>query len=141
MKKQKILIFLLSTIIFFSTFFIAYGWFEPTTNILSEYAAPINTTATAQTKGGSLIVPMIYDYDNVSYYIDPSNINSGNLAGKIISDTSILQTDPDKTLITKDYVDNLCILVLYATTCPNGYSSLSGIASTGGTYKMCCRAQ
>ncbi|MDD3084975.1 MAG: hypothetical protein PHU32_03775 [Candidatus ainarchaeum sp.] len=81
----------------------------------------------------------MYDYNNVAYYLNPSDSNSGNFASKIISDISTLQTDSDRTLITKDYVDSTCILMPYATACPTGYYSLSGIASTGGVNKMCCR--
>ena len=38
----------------------------------SGYTAPLNTSSTAQTKIGAITVPMVYDYNNTSYYIDPS---------------------------------------------------------------------
>jgi len=139
MNNKKIIFFSLSTVFLFSALFVVFGWVEPTSNILTGYSAPINAASNAQTKTGNLTFSAVYDYNNVAYYVNPSNSNSGNFAGKIISNTSTLQTDPDKTLVTKDYVDNACILIPYATACPTGYSSLSGIASTGGVNKMCCR--
>lgn len=81
MNKQKILIFSLSAMLFFSLSFIAYSWSEPTTNMPSGYTAPLNTSSTAQTKIGAITVPMVYDYNNTSYYIDPSG--NSLFAGKI----------------------------------------------------------
>ena len=81
MNKQKILIFSLSAILFLALSFIVYSWNEPTTNMPSGYTAPLNTSSTAQTKIGAITVPMVYDYNNTSYYIDPSG--NSLFAGKI----------------------------------------------------------
>ena len=87
MNKQKTLIFSLSAILFFSLSFIAYSWSEPTTNMPSGYTAPLNTSSTAQTKIGAITVPMVYGYNNTSYYIDPSG--NSVVVGKIITEKEI----------------------------------------------------
>lgn len=48
------------------------AWTEPSANPPSgNVAAPINVSSTAQTKSGNLTVPIVYDYNNTGYYVDP----------------------------------------------------------------------
>ena len=86
MNKQKILIFSLSAMLFFSLSFIVYSFTEPTT-MPSSYNSPLNTSSTAQTKIGAITVPMVYDYNNTSYYIDPSG--NSVVVGKITTEKEI----------------------------------------------------
>jgi hypothetical protein len=103
MNKQKILIFSLSAMLFFSLSFIAYSWNEPTTNMPSGYTAPLNTSSTAQTKIGAITVPMVYDYNNTSYYIDPSG--NSLFAGKIGIGTTapVYNLDVNGTIRARDF--------------------------------------
>jgi len=123
-----------------------FGWSEPTTTMPGSYSTPINTSATAQSKAGALTVPKIYDYDNNSYYIDPANsTQSANIAGKIITGVSTTSTDSDKTLATKDYIDDVCVLVAFnddATVdkCPIGYYVTEMVASAASGNMLCCKA-
>ena len=98
MKNQKILILSLS-ILFLSTIsFIGFAWFEPSSSIKEIYT-PISDTSAAQTKVGNLSAEMVYDYNNSAYYINPSG--NSNIAGKIISNTSVVSTDSGTTLSQK----------------------------------------
>ena len=143
MNKKKILIFSLSAMLFLAGSFIVYSWAEPTTTMPSAYTAPLNTSSTAQSKVGDLTVPKIYDYDNNSYYIDPSG--NSNISGKITTGTSTTSADGDKTLATKDYVDDVCVLVAFnddATVdkCPVGYYVTEMVASAASGNMLCCKA-
>jgi len=144
--NKKVLFFSLSIIAFFLTSYMVFGWSEPTTTMPGSYSTPINTSATAQSKAGALTVPKIYDYDNNSYYIDPANsTQSANIAGKIITGVSTTSTDSDKTLATKDYIDDVCVLVAFnddATVdkCPIGYYVTEMVASAASGNMLCCKA-
>jgi len=135
MNKQKTLIFSLSILFLLAISFIGFAWFEPSSSIKEIYI-PINNTSVAQTKAGNLSVEMVYDYNNSAYYINPGG--NSNIAGKIISNTSVVSTDSGTTLVTKDYVDNNCILIAYNGACPTGFSTSTG-TSRGAGYIMCCR--
>ncbi|MDD4411720.1 MAG: hypothetical protein PHO58_04390 [Bacilli bacterium] len=146
MNKQKILIFSLSILAFFSLSFVVYSWSEITTAMPSSYTSPIDTGANAQTKIGALTVPIIYDYSSQNYYIDPANsTQSASIAGKIITGTSTTSTDGDKTLVTKDYVDDVCVLVAFnddavVDKCPTGYFVTEMVASAASGNMLCCKA-
>ncbi|MDD2227364.1 MAG: hypothetical protein PHH71_02135 [Clostridia bacterium] len=135
MKKRN-LIFSLSVLFLLSFSFIVFGWFEPITSVVSGYKTPLNSGGTTQTKQGALSAGMFYDYNDPSYYINPSG--NSNIAGKITTNTSTLASDSAGTIATKDYVDSNCILVAYNGTCPTGFSTSTG-TSRGAGYIMCCR--
>jgi len=67
--------------------YIALAWTEPTGTMPVTVAAPLNTGGVAQTKAGSLALTgsltatMLYDADNILYYINPSGPTA--LAGPI----------------------------------------------------------
>ena len=134
-KKYTISILLLA--ISFLGVIVCFGWFEPTTVVNNLYTTPINTGPVSQAKVGTIKAQAFYDYDNSSYYVNPSG--SSIVSGKITTGTSIIPTDDDKTLVTKEYVDDVCKLVVYTSTCPEGYFTSTGV-SRGAGYIMCCRA-
>jgi len=139
--NKKILIFSLSIIAISLTSYMVFGWSEPKTTMPSFYSSPINTSATAQTKVGALTVPIIYDYNNSAYYIDPSGNSS--ISGKIISGTSTTSADTAKTIATKDYVESICQLVAFGaattTACPIGYYVTEMLAPAQTGHMLCCK--
>ncbi|MDD2227352.1 MAG: hypothetical protein PHH71_02075 [Clostridia bacterium] len=141
MRKQKILIFSLSILAFFLVSFVVYSWSEPTGTMPTSYTAPLNTSSTAQTKAGDLTAATFYDYNDSSYYIDPSG--NSNISGKIITGTSTTSADGDKTLATKDYVEQNCQLIAFGVTattaCPAGYYVTEMIAPAQTGYMLCCK--
>ncbi|MDD3084971.1 MAG: hypothetical protein PHU32_03755 [Candidatus ainarchaeum sp.] len=146
MSKQKILIFSLSILALFLVSFVVYSWSEPTSIMPNSYTAPLNTSSTAQSKAGDLTAAAFYDYNDSSYYIDPANgTQSANIAGKIITETSTTSADDDKTLVTKDYIDDICILVPFnddaiVDKCPVGYYVTEMVASAASGNMLCCKA-
>lgn len=142
MSKKNILIFSLSTVFFLSAAFITFSWVEITTNMPSSYTTPIDTSGTAQSKSGTLSAKDFYDNDNSSYYINPSG--NSVISGKITTGTSTTTTDDGKTLVTKDYADNInCRLVYFGaaatTNCPTGYYVTEMVASAQTGYMLCCQ--
>ena len=142
MSKKYILIFSLSAIFFLSTALIAFSWTEVTTTMPSSYTKPIDTSGTAQSKSGTLSAKAFYDYDNSTYYINPSG--NSVISGKITTGTSTISTDNGKTLVTKDYADNInCRLVYFGaaatTNCPTGYYVTEMVASAQTGYMLCCK--
>jgi len=142
MSKKNILIFSLSTIFFLSAAFMVFSWVEVTTNMPSSYTTPIDTSATAQSKFGTLSAQAFYDNDNSSYYVNPSG--DSVVSGKITTGTSTISTDNGKTLVTKDYADNInCRLVYFGvattTNCPTGYYVTEMVAAAQTGYMLCCK--
>lgn len=66
-----------------------FAWTNPPAGIppSGNVAAPINVSSVPQTKSGNLTVPMIYDYDNTNYYVNPSG---NSRIYKIIVDNDII---------------------------------------------------
>jgi hypothetical protein len=61
-----------------------FSWTGPTGTAPSNNApAPINVSATGQTKEGNLSAAMFYDTNDPSYYINPSGATSAILAGNV----------------------------------------------------------
>ncbi|MDD4358634.1 MAG: hypothetical protein PHY30_02345 [Candidatus Pacebacteria bacterium] len=153
MDKEKILIFSLSGILFLAASFIVYSWSEPTT-MPSSYDPPINTSITSQTKKGqlktegALYAPMIYDQNNINYYIDPSLESSvegfieNKLAGslevgkKLFMLKSTTFDDSENTVATKGYVDQEVIVHKNSLVCANKVHDGGGCVSCDPGYTM-----
>jgi len=86
MFNVKNISFILS--VFVMSFLVGYSvlsWTEPAAAPPeSNAAAPLNVGLTAQTKTGNLSIPILYDSDDNSYYINPASTGaSANLAGNV----------------------------------------------------------
>ncbi|MDD4661793.1 MAG: hypothetical protein PHG24_00725 [Candidatus Pacebacteria bacterium] len=141
MNKKKVLIFSILISAIFFTSYMVFGWSEPTTTMPSSYFIPLNTSAAAQIKSGTLTVPILYDSSNQAYYVNPNGNSS--IFGKIISQTSTDSSDIGKTIATKDYVDSVCQLVAFGaattTACPAGYYVTEMLTSAQTGYMLCCK--
>ncbi|MDD5145933.1 MAG: hypothetical protein PHF44_03785 [Candidatus Pacebacteria bacterium] len=78
----------LITSVFVMSFLVGYSvlsWTGPTgTAPASNVSAPINVSSTAQTKSGSLTIPILYDSDNNIYYINSASTGTAALfAGSV----------------------------------------------------------
>jgi hypothetical protein len=76
MKKQILLTSIISatlSLLVAASFNYVFSWQEPDGAMPSNYTNPIVTNEEPQTKKGDLTVSSIYDYQDTSFYIDPSN--------------------------------------------------------------------
>ena len=88
-KIQKIIyigIIIITSFVVGLSLQLVHAWIEPTlTAPNGNLGAPINTSATTQTKSGALYVnggivtPLIWDLNNTAYYLDPSNTSNLNI--------------------------------------------------------------
>ncbi|MGI6341233.1 MAG: hypothetical protein ACOX0B_03435 [Minisyncoccales bacterium] len=130
--NKKPLTFLLLATLFLALSFIVYSWNEPVANMPSGYTAPLNTSATAQTKTGEIGASLFRDADNSNYYINPSG--NSKISGIISSEAGPLESDQ---VTTKGYVDEQIALVRSivtgAQTLVNGAHTWNECEAAGGT--------
>lgn len=83
---------------------VTFAWTAPTgAPPTSNVAAPINVSATAQSKAGSIGATTFSDYNNSGYYIDPNStsiVNALNTYGAITSSVRNYSVTDDWALTT-----------------------------------------
>lgn len=91
--NRSTLIILILTVSLFGGYFV-FAWTEPTASPPGgNVSTPLNVSSTAQEKSGNLTFTAFYDYNNNSYFVDPSGPVSALLAGNVgIGTTSTSNT-------------------------------------------------
>ena len=85
MKKTKSIALVLGVLILSLTMsYLVFAWTEPGAAPPSgNVAVPLNEGLSAQSKLANLTFPAFYDYNNITYYVDPSAAVSALFAGNV----------------------------------------------------------